>query len=307
MQNLRIASFLPAGTEMICALGLLDQLTCISHECDFPSEVKKKPIGVRCAIDLTNMSVSEIDKAVSEHLKKGKSLYQIDENVLKELKPNLIVTQNLCQVCAPSGNEASQALAALSPKPDVIFQTPTSFEGVLEDIKLLGSKTGKEKEAQRIIDDALKRVDAVSKKTAHLSTKPSVFFMEWVDPVYCSGHWMAKMIRWAGGEDRLAQDGKDSVRIPWEKVTEYQPEILIVSPCGFDAEKSEKQIDILRNFPNWCEIPAVRNKRVYAVDANAYFSRPGPRLVDGVELLAHLLHPELFKWNGSPEAFRKIH
>jgi iron complex transport system substrate-binding protein len=306
MSDLRIASFLPAATEMVCALGLLDHLVCISHECDFPPEVRKKPIAVRCGIDLSDLTIAQTDEAVSKHLQTGKSLYEIDENVLQETKPNLIVTQNLCQVCAPSGNEASQAIVKLHPKPEVIYQTPKSFENVLEDLKILGEKTGTKAIADQIIHQTHQRIGMISQKTSKIRKKPRVFFMEWVDPIYCGGHWIPQMIQSAGGDDAIARNGMDSVRIPWEEVVSYQPEVLLISPCGFDTEKATKQAEQLKHLPGWSHVPAVKSQNVFAVDANSYFARPGPRLIDGIELLAHLFHPKLIEWNGSSNAFRRI-
>jgi iron complex transport system substrate-binding protein len=303
--ELRIASFLPAATEMICALGLTDQLVGVSHECRYPPEAAQKPVVVRCAMDLASLNLEQIDKAVSERVGKGQSVYAVDEVVLQKISPNLIITQDLCQVCAPSGNEATQALMALKPKPDIIWQTPHSFEDVISDLKILAEKTGTTPKAEELILHMRQRIDKVRSLSKNL--KPAkVFFMEWVDPVYCGGHWVPEMMQWAGGQDAISKPNVDSIRIPWEDVLGYDPDILIVSPCGFSTQDALKQAALLRTRPDWKNLSAVRNDRVYAVDANAYFACPGLRLVDGVEILAHLFHPKTFPHPGPTGAFAKL-
>ncbi len=306
MSDLRIASFLPSGTEMVCALGLGDQLVGISHECDHPPGVRVKPVVVRCAVDMTGMSTREIDVAVSNHLRQGKSLYELDEEALRKAAPDLIVTQDLCQVCAPSGNEVTQVLAAMKPPPEIIWQSPKTFEDVLQDFLKLGQRTGREAEAMRWIQEARGRIEQITRITQRLPAPTRVCFLEWVDPLYCGGHWIPEMVRWAGGSDPVSRNGTDSVRVAWDDILQSSPEVLVVSPCGYDMEKALKQSEHLKTLSGWKDLPAVRNGRVYAVDGNSYFARPGPRLVDGVELLAYLIHPEHFEWNGSANACRSV-
>jgi iron complex transport system substrate-binding protein len=267
MKSTRIVSFLPSATEMAFALGLGDQVVGITHECDYPPEAQGKPIVVRNVLPVETMSQPEIDAAVTQRMRDGLSLYQVDEKLLQELAPDIILTQNLCQVCAPSGNEVTHALTLLPKAPQVLWLTSA---------------------------------------TRNLSQRPRVFCVEWLDPIYCSGHWMPEMVEIAGGVDALARQGADSVRIPWEDVLQWAPEVLIITPCGFNLDKVIEQTSQLLKNPGWSELPAVRDGRVYAVDANSYFARPGPRVVEGTELLAHLIHPELFQWDGSPEAFRNV-
>ncbi len=306
MTSARIVSFLPSATEMACALGLGDQLVGITHECDYPPEVEGKPVVVRNVLPIEKMNQPEIDAAVTQRMRDGLSLYQVDEKLLQELAPDIILTQDLCQVCAPSGNEVTQALQLLPKKPQILWLTPKSLEEIFDNLRELGGATGRMKEAQELIAAGRTRLEKVAAVTRNLSYRPRVFCMEWLDPVYCSGHWMPEMVEIAGGVDALARKGTDSVRIPWNDVLEWAPEILIVTPCGFNLDKVIEQTPQLFNNPGWSELPAVRNSRVYAVDANSYFARPGPRVVEGTELLAHLFHPELFSWEGSQEAFRRI-
>jgi iron complex transport system substrate-binding protein len=306
MNAARIVSFLPSATEMAFALGLGDQLVGITHECDYPPEVEGKPVVVRNVLPIEKMSQPEIDVAVTQRMRDGLSLYQVDEKLLQELAPDIIMTQDLCQVCAPSGNEVSQALNLLPKKPRILWLTPKSLEEIFDNLRELGQATGRLKEAEELIAAGRGRLEKLASVTRTLSQRPRVFCLEWLDPVYCSGHWMPEMVEIAGGIDGLARKGTDSVRIPWDDVLKWKPEVLIVTPCGFNLDKVIEQTPQLFGYPGWSELPAVRDGRVYAVDANSYFARPGPRVVEGTELLAHLIHPDIFQWEGSQGAFRRI-
>ena len=306
MHAQRIVSFLPSATEMVCALGLLDQLVGVTHECDYPEEVKRKPVVVRSAIPTEKMSPKEIDAAVSDRIRSGASLYLVDEELLQKLAPDLILTQNLCQVCAPSGNEVSQVLKSLNRKPEILWMTPKSLAEIEDNLRELGQATGRAKEAERLIALGRARLQRLAVTTRDLAPRPRVFCMEWVDPVYCSGHWMPEMVELAGGVDLLSHKGEDSVRMSWEEVVKWAPEVLIVAPCGFHLDKVLEQAPQLFCYTGWSSLPAISQRRVYAVDANSYFARPGPRVVDGTELLAHLIHPELFPWKGAKNAFQPL-
>ncbi|HSS22045.1 MAG TPA: cobalamin-binding protein [Pyrinomonadaceae bacterium] len=302
----RIVSFLPSATEMVYALGLQDQLVGITHECDYPPQARSKPVVVRNALPIEKMTQAEIDVAVSERMRNGLSLYQVDERLLRELAPDLILTQNLCQVCAPSGNEVTQVLRVLAKLPEIVWMSPRSLEEIFHNVKELGDATEKSESATQLVAQAREKLNEIKALASAASTRPRVFCMEWLDPVYCSGHWLPEMVEIAGGIDRLAQPQADSVRIPWTDVVEYAPEVLIITPCGFNLDKVVEQTPPLRDYPNWSDLPAVRDGRVYAVDANSYFARPSLRVVEGTELLAHLIHPELFAWHGADSAFAKI-
>ena len=306
MTRARIVSFLPSATEMAFALGLGDQVVGITHECDYPPEVAGMPVVVRSVLSIEKMSQPEIDVAVTQRMRDGLSLYQVDEKLLQELAPDIILTQDLCQVCAPSGNEVTQALSLLPKKPQILWLTPKSLEEIFDNLRELGQATGRVKEAEELITSGRAKLEKIAAVTRDLSHRPRVFCMEWLDPVYCSGHWMPEMVEIAGGVDALARRGTDSVRIPWEDVLEWSPEVLIITPCGFNLDIVIEHTPQLFNYPGWAELPAVRADRVYAVDANSYFARPGPRVVEGTELLAHLFHPELFSWEGSQAAFRRV-
>jgi iron complex transport system substrate-binding protein len=302
---MRIVSFLPSATEMLYLLGLGDDLVGRSHECDYPEEALRKPVLVDCALDLSQMTMAQIDDAVSIQLSQGKSLYKVDETKLRSAAPELLVTQNLCQVCGPAGNEVSQVIKAMHNAPKIVWQTPRNFEEVLDAVRALGKETGTEDKANEWAAAAIARIDRVAAIT-RLMPKIRIAFLEWVDPIYCGGHWIPQMLDWAGGQDANARDGSDSVRIPWHQVLDCQPEIILVSPCGFKTHQALSQAELLKTRIGWSELPAVQGGKVYAVDANAYFARPGPRLVDGVELLAHLIHPEHFPWTGPSDAFARL-
>ncbi len=302
----RIVSFLPSATEMACALGLGDQLVGITHECDYPSEVEGKPVVVRNVLPIEKMSQPEIDAAVAQRMRDGLSLYQVDEKLLRELAPDIIMTQDLCQVCAPSGNEVTEALNLLPKKPQILWLTPKSLEEIFDNLRELGGATGRLKEAEKLIAAGRVRLEKLAAATRNLSHRPRVFCVEWLDPVYCSGHWMPEMVEIAGGVDALSREGADSVRIPWDDVLEWAPEVLIITPCGFNLAKVIEQSRQLTDYSGWSELPAVREGRVYAVDANSYFARPGPRVVEGTELLAHLIDPKLFSWEGPASAYKRL-
>ncbi len=302
----RIVSFLPSATEMVYALGLEERLAGVTHECDFPPAAMTKPVVVRSVLPVEEMSQNEIDVAVTARLRNGESLYQVNEALMRTIAPDLIVTQDLCQVCAPSGNEVTKVLAALKSKPEILFLTPRTLGEMFGNITALGRETGTERRAAELIASLQGRVDAVETRARTATSRPRVFCMEWLDPVYCSGHWVPEMVRIAGGEDSLGRLGTDSVRIAWDDVRDWAPEILLVMPCGFHLADVLGTMGSIFRREGWAEIPAVKNHRLYAVDASSYFARPGPRLVDGVELLAHLIHPELFDWKGPADAFSHV-
>jgi len=297
-----IVSLLPSATEIACALGLADQLLAVTHCCDYPPDVvATKPRVVHSAIPVEEMSCREIDTAVSAHLRAGESLYHVDEQLLRSLAPTLLLTQDLCQVCAPAGNEVSRALNSLPEKPNVIWMSPHSIADIQADILSVAKATGREAEANRLIIQMSARLARVADAVKNTS-RPRVFCAEWIDPLYCSGHWVPEMVEIAGGIEVLGRKWKDSVRIKWEQVLEVQPDVIILMACGYNCAEATARAGWLGDQPGFGELPATRNNRVFVVDAG-YFSRPGPRVVDGTELLAHLLHPNRCPWNGPTTAF----
>jgi len=292
---------------MACALGLAESIVGITHECDYPPEIKSKPVVVRNVLPLEKMSQSEIDRAVAERIRDGQSLYQIDEQLLCELAPDLILTQNLCQVCAPSGNEVSQVIKALPKAPQILWLTPQSLSEIFENVRELGAATDRTTEAEALVNDCHARLELLAERTRAISHKPRVFCMEWLDPVYASGHWVPELVKIAGGIDELGRERGESVRVSWDEITARAPEVLVIMPCGFDLQQTMKQVWSVFGYHSspFFDLPAVRNGRVYAVDANSYFARPGPRVVEGAELLAQLIHPELFH-HADSNAFQPV-
>jgi iron complex transport system substrate-binding protein len=300
----RIVSFLPSATEMACALGLQDQLVGITHECDYPPSIRDKAVVVRSAISPDTMTQAEIDRTVSDLLKKGQSIYQVDEKLLQELAPDLILTQDLCQVCAPSGNEVSQALHALPKEPQILWLTPKTLRQIAENLCAIGEATGRLDKAHELIASGRSILEHIAETARRASSRPRVFCMEWLDPIYCSGHWVPEMVRIAGGVDHLGHEGSDSLRLAWEDVLAWNPEVLMIMPCGYHLDQVVELAPNLCARPGWLGLPAVQQGRVYAVDASSYFARPGPRVVEGTQLLAHLIHPDLFPWTGPAEAYK---
>jgi iron complex transport system substrate-binding protein len=283
---MRIVSFLPAATEIVHALGAGPELLGRSHECDYPAEVLRQPVVSRPALDLDGLRPEEVDRAVAERLKSGASLYEVDEVLLRELAPDVILTQDLCQVCAPSGNELSRALRELPGNPRVLRLTPRTIAEIHENICEVGDALGRRPAADILVAESTGRIARVVKALAGARHR-RVAFLEWIEPIFCGGHWVPEMIGLAGGTDPLGKPGADSERVSWEAVLETSPEIVIVAPCGHGLARAA---ELGR------DLPSISNATVYAVDANAYFARPGPRVAEGVELLAHLFHPGKFPW-----------
>jgi iron complex transport system substrate-binding protein len=292
----RIVSFLPAGTEMVHALGAGSELVGRSHECDYPASVTSLPIVSRPALDLDRASPEQIDLAVAQRMDSGDTLYTIDEVLLRGLRPDVILTQNLCRVCAPSGDELTRAVSKFNLRPEVLFLTPRSVGEIEANILDVGRAIGRLEEAEGVVGSNQERLARV-RAAVRNAPRRRVVFLEWTDPLFCGGHWVPEMISLAGGEDPLGRPGADSVRMNWDDVVSARPEVIIVSPCGYRLERSVELARQMRRVPG---------AEVYAVDANAYFARPGPRVVEGVELLAHLFHPDLVSWSHAEQPWERI-
>ena len=303
---MRICSLLPSATEIVYALGLGDQLYGVSHECDYPPEAAAKPTLIRSVFDQLSLSSLEIDHAVMERLRSGEGVYTIDLDLLRQAEPDLILTQELCDVCAVPYAEVKRAVDQLISRPRLLPLSPSLLGDVLQDISRVGEATGREEQAGFLVRRLRERIDRVTARTATAAERPATFCLEWADPLYVAGHWIPEMVEVAGGIDGLGMKGKPSVQIEWERVIRYAPEIVILMPCGFDVERAVREMPLLTRLPGWLDLPAVQRGQVYAVNATAYFSRSGPRLVDGLELLAKILHPELFPGAIPGEAARRV-
>jgi iron complex transport system substrate-binding protein len=281
---------------MVHALGAGRDLVGRSHECDYPSSVATLPVVSRPTLLFDDASPATIDRAVAEQMKNGDTLYKIDEILLRDLRPDVILTQNLCRVCAPSGDELTRAVRKFPLQPKVLFLTPRNIAEIVENIMSVGAAIGRTDEADALVRGHEERLERVRAALANAPTR-RVVFLEWTEPLFCGGHWVPEMISLAGGHDPLGRPGEDSVRMDWDDVANAKPEMIIVSPCGYRLERA---VELARGLPQ------VSDAAVYAVDANAYFARPGPRVVEGVELLAHLFHPDLVPWSHAERPWERI-
>jgi iron complex transport system substrate-binding protein len=303
--DLKIYSFIPSATEMVFALGLGDQLCGVTHECDYPPEARTKPVAIRSLIDSTGLSQREIDDKVVESLNHGHGLYSIDKSLLRASKPDVVITQELCDVCSVSLRDVLSTISDLSSSCNVVSLKPRGLKGVLEDVLEVGEACGAGPAAGDLVESLEARIEGVRKR-AELLDRPRVFCIEWFDPVFASGHWIPEMVQIAGGEDALGLGGQDSRKIPWDDVLAFDPEVLILMPCGFEADRAVEDLPLLARNEGWRSITAVKTGAVFATCSSAYYSRPGPRLVDGLELMGKMIHPETFGSEMPPERARKV-
>ncbi len=297
---MRIASLLPSATEIAHFVGAGDALVGVTHECDYPPGVENLPRLTGTSIDQHSMTSAEIDAAVGERLTDSDSLYSLDAKLLGELEPDLVLTQGLCVVCAVSSNVVEQATATLPETPRILSMNPTTLNEVLDVTVEVGDAVGRGGEAREKVSTLRERLARVEEAVAGLP-RPHVGCIEWLDPLFSAGHWVPEMVRLAGGEELFARAGEPSKRLSWGEILGAAAEVLVLMPCGFDAVRAAWEARVLPGIPGWEDLPAVRNGRVWAVDANSYYSRPAPRLVEGVEILARILHPETYPDAPMPE------
>jgi iron complex transport system substrate-binding protein len=283
---MRIVSLVPSATEMLFALGLGPDLIAVTHECDYPPAARQLPKVTRDLLP-SGLSSAEIDAAVKELTLAGESIYELDAKLLHELQPDLIVTQALCSVCAVSYDDVRAIAAEIDPQPSVISLDPHTVGEVLGDARTIAQATDRKDAAVDLIEDASRRIDKV-KLAVRGARRPRIAALEWLDPPFAAGHWTPQLIEYAGGEDVLGFAGENSEERTWDQIAAAEPDIVIVMPCGYDAEIAHREAEMHRD-----ELVALGAGEVVAVDAASYFSRPGPRIVDGLELLGWLIHPEL--------------
>ncbi len=289
---MNIVSFLPSATEILYALGLGSSVVGVTHECDFPEDVQNKPVLTRCVFDSANLSQKEIDAKVRELAKAGESLYAIDDELLHKLRPDLIVTQDLCHVCAITPREVDRAISSLETRPDVLSINPKNLEDVFSDMIEIGRRT--EVSAEPVVKGLQERIKKIAPASL-IKPRPSVACIEWMNPLWRCGHWVPEMVQLAGGDEVLAQIGHPSRPLEWEELLEKDPDVVIFMPCGYNLEKTREDFMKSKSVFPWNQMKAFQNGLIYLTDANSYFSRSGPRLVNGVELLAEILHPEFFQ------------
>lgn len=288
LRSMKICSLLPSATEILFALGLGDQVVGVSHECDFPFDAKSKPVLIKSRISHTETAAA-IDRQVREFLERGESLYSVEMELLREIEPDIIVTQDLCHVCAATPDDLAAALSYLPNKPKIVTLNPHSLADVCADITAIGEATASIGQADELIAEFQKSITDVEQSVAGLD-RPRVLCLEWLDPPYVAGHWVPEMIERAGGIDVSGQPGKPSFRVDWEKVIESQPEVIVIMPCGYNLAAADVEFRSVALPSGWGEIPAVKQGRVFIVDASGYFSRPGPRLAVGLGTLAFAIH-----------------
>jgi iron complex transport system substrate-binding protein len=284
---MRIISLVPSATELLFALGLGDDLVAVTHECDFPPQASELPKVTRNVLP-PDLSSREIDAAVKERTLQGESIYELDTELLASLEPDLIITQALCSVCAVSYDDVRSIAEELDIRPRVISLDPTTVGEVLDDVRTLAQATGAKQAAVELVRNSARRIDRIRVGTRNLK-RPRVAALEWLDPPFAAGHWTPQLIEYAGGEDVLGLPGEHSEERTWDEVRAGQPDVVVVMPCGFDAPLAYREAEMHHE-----ELASLGAGEVVAVNAAAYFSRPGPRIVDGLELLAHILHPEVF-------------
>jgi iron complex transport system substrate-binding protein len=290
----RIVSLLPAATEIVAALDLMEQLVGVSHECDFPKEVNERPRLTHCPIHRSGLASGEIDQWVRRALRDNGTIYAIDEPLLRDLRPDIILTQKLCDVCAVGYGTVGRLAGTLPGPPEVINLEPTSLLDIFENIRRVAEACGVQGRAEKLIAALSRRVEIAHGKTKHILRPPRCFLMEWVDPPFCSGHWGPELVEIAGGRDSLGRKHRPSAQVDWRKVIEAQPEIVVLALCGYDINHARQDYDLLRRFPDFESLPAALTRQVYLVDASSYFARPGPRIVDSLEILAGILNPQEF-------------
>ncbi len=288
---MKIVSLLPSATEIICILGLEDALVGVTHECDFPGSVLGLPKVTRTLIP-TDAPSAEIDRLVRERLSTDRALYTLDLPTLEALEPDLIVTQALCDVCAVAEDEVREAVCRLPGDTQVINLEPQTLSQVFDAIRQVAQAAGVDRVADEVVGRLTARVETVASRSAAIQDRPRLAFLEWLSPPFSAGHWNPELIRLAGGVDGLGQEGRPSRTLSWEEVKAYQPEAVFIACCGFSVERTMDDVRVLDAVPGWQNLPAVRSGRVYVADGSQYFNRPGPRLVDSLEILAHALHPE---------------
>ena len=304
MATQRIVSLLPSATEIVCALGLEENLVGVTHECDFPASVDGKPVVTASRISHQTMSSEEIDHAVRSQLDGHGSIYELDERLLAELKPDLVITQELCEVCAVSYKTVLEAARLLEADARVVSLEPNTIEDIFANIRTVGGLTGRDAEADALVRELTVRLDSLAVLLTQVEARPRTLVLEWLEPPFAPGHWVPEQVAFAGGDPTFGAAGEKSRVATAEEIQEYAPEVIVLAPCGYYKEDTLRALERARLPRGWHELPAVREGRVWAVDATSYFSRPGPRVVDGAEILLRVIHPDIFGEPSEAEAAR---
>jgi iron complex transport system substrate-binding protein len=288
---MRICSLLPSATEVIAALGLRDELVGISHECDYPPSIRNVPIMVEPTIPSHGLASTDIDRQVSRLVASGQRLYRLKDHLLRQAQPDLVLSQDLCHVCAVTPDQLHDALRSMPHQPTVLTLNPGTVHEVIDDVVRIGNAAGRSAEGHRLATQLRDRLEAIRTRLQGISHRPRVVCIEWLSPLYVAGHWVPEMVQIAGGQDVLSQPGNPSRVVTWSEVLAAAPDVLIVMPCGFSVEQTHTELLQLMQRPGQWQLSPALAEHSYLVDASSYFSRPGPRLIDGIELLAAILHP----------------
>jgi iron complex transport system substrate-binding protein len=294
MPHKKIVSLLAATTEIVCALGLEQSLVGVSHECDYPESIKKLP---KCSDVrfIPGASSLEIDKKVKEILTDALSVYTVNKDIIQQLNPDIVLTQTQCEVCAVSLKDVELALDSLLDKhAEIISVQPNTLGDIFKDITLIAEKLDVPEAGLSLIESLEERIDIIRHKLQFMADKPTVACIEWMEPLMVAGNWLPEMVEIAGGRPVLAVNGKHSPFITWETLQAENPDVIIITPCGFDIERTLKEIDVILSLPGFAELKAVKNNRLYIADGNQYFNRSGPRIVDSIEILAEIIYPKQF-------------
>lgn len=302
----KIVSLLPAATEIVCALGMESSLVGRSHECDYPESINSLPVCSEANFP-DGLSSADIDVKVKEILADALSVYTVKREVIKELSPDVVITQAQCEVCAVSLPEVEQALENyLDKQAQIISLQPNSLDDIFTDIKTVADALNVQEDGECLLDDLNERVDIIRHKLKFMENKPTVACVEWLEPLMISGNWIPELVQIAGGTPVLAQAGKHSPYVSWDSIRESDPDIILLMPCGFYLEQTMREINLVLEQPGFADLKAVKNNRIYIADGNHYFNRPGPRIVDSVEILAEIIHPKQFAFGYEGESWIKF-
>jgi iron complex transport system substrate-binding protein len=309
-KNKTIVSFLPSATEILFELGINNELVGVTHECNYPEEAKLKPRIINSAFDASTMSSKEIDDKIVELFGNGKDIYNINDNILKELKPDIIVAQGICEVCSPFTKEIKHAKSILGYNPQVLILDPHTLSDILDNIYEIAKNVGKIKEGQNLLKSLNDKIDNIKKITKLKSKEslPRILCLEWIDPFFTAGHWVPDMVEIAGGINGLSKPKEQSRRTSLEEIKKFDPNKIILMPCGFNIERTIKEYKntTLNKNQEWNSLRAIKNNEIYVVDAGSYFSKPGPRTIIGIEILAKIISPNEFKDKAPENSYTKL-
>ncbi|MDC0856527.1 cobalamin-binding protein [Candidatus Nitrosopelagicus sp.] len=293
MKSKRIVSFLPSATELIYELEAQEKLFGVTHECNYPNDASSKPRVIESVFEPENMSSQEIDEQICSLSERGEDIYKLVTQNVINAKPDLIISQEICEVCSAYTNQVKNAIKILDEKPEIYSMSPHDVQGILKCVKDIAEKIDKVQRGIEIVNSLNSRINKI--KNVQISNKPKVLGIEWIKPFFTSGHWVPEMIEFSGGINMITKTGEHSRKMNIEEIENTDPDVLILMPCGFDVQRTVSEYDkYLRNDTRWNQLRAVKNKKVFAVDANSFFSKPSIRIVKGIEILAKILHPEIF-------------